>query len=98
MAAAAALRYSEPDDPAAAAFFTPYRPWMSLLGVRLRPAAARAERQQGELSLIEQLLPEELLLSILARLPITSLAAAQCVCSQWRRVGAAPPLWRRACM
>ena len=53
---------------------------------------------QGELSLIEQLLPEELLLHIFERLPITALAAAQGVCRQWRRVGAAQPLWRRACM
>lgn len=97
MAAVASLRYSEAEDAGSAAFFTGYRPWMSLLGVRLRPAAARAE-ERGELSLIEQLLPEELLLAVFARLPITSLAAAQCVCGQWRRVGGAPPLWRRACM
>ena len=53
---------------------------------------------QGELSLIEQLLPEELLLHIFERLPITALATAQLVCRQWRRVAAAQPLWRRACM
>ena len=53
---------------------------------------------QGNLSPIEQLLPEELLLHIFERLPITALAAAQGVCRQWRRVGAAQPLWRRACM
>jgi hypothetical protein len=52
---------------------------------------------QGELSLIEQLLPEELLLLIFERLPIVSLAAAQCVCHAWRRVGGAQPLWRAAC-
>ncbi len=53
---------------------------------------------QGELSLIEQLLPEELLLHIFERLPITALATSQLVCRQWRRVAATQTLWRRACM
>jgi hypothetical protein len=47
--------------------------------------------------LIEKLLPEEVLLLVLERLPITSLAAAQCVCRQWRNVGASQSLWLRAC-
>ena len=41
-----------------------------------------------KISLIEKLLPEEMLLHIFERLPITALAAAQCVCRQWRSVGA----------
>ncbi len=44
------------------------------------------------------MLPEEMLLHIFERLPITALAAAQCVCRQWRSVGATPSLWRAACM
>jgi hypothetical protein len=52
---------------------------------------------QGDLSLIEQLLPEEMLLHIFERLPIASLAAAQLVCRQWRSVGDTQTLWRRAC-
>ena len=52
---------------------------------------------QGELSLIEKLLPEEVLLGIFALLPITAIATAQSVCLQWRRVGGAQTLWRRAC-
>lgn len=52
---------------------------------------------QVNLSLIQKLLPEELLLKVFTALPVTSLAAAQCVCRQWRGVGAAPPLWAAAC-
>ncbi|EFN58921.1 hypothetical protein CHLNCDRAFT_19561, partial [Chlorella variabilis] len=48
-------------------------------------------------SLIEKMLPEELLLHIFQRLPIASLAAAQLACRQWRLVGATQLLWRRAC-
>lgn len=61
------------------------------------PPPASANALQGELSLIEKTLPEELLLHIFEQLPITALAAAQCVCTQWRRVGDTPSLWRRAC-
>ncbi|PRW56111.1 F-box 7 [Chlorella sorokiniana] len=96
MAAVATERYIEPSDNAAA-YIQGYRPWMSLLGVRLRHGAPH-QTKQGELALIEQLLPEELLLHIFERLPIIGLATAQLVCRQWRRVGAAQPLWRRACM
>ena len=38
-----------------------------------------------------------MLAAVLGRLPVGSLGAAQCVCRQWRRVGAAPELWRAAC-
>lgn len=53
---------------------------------------------QVELSLIEKLLPEEMLLYVLQFLPIHGLAAAQIVCRQWRSVGGSPSLWRAACM
>ena len=43
------------------------------------------------------MLPEEMLAAVFERLPVGSLGAAQCVCSQWRRVGATPDLWRAAC-
>ena len=43
------------------------------------------------------MLPEEMLAAVFSRLPVGSLGAAQCVCQQWRRVGAAPELWRAAC-
>ena len=141
MAAVAAARYRPAEDDGlenVGAYLNAHRPWMSLLGVRLRPAAAAHKERlvrrrcwhaarpasmrahaaaavrrngagqtnhsprfaptlQAELSLIEQLLPEELLLHIFERLPITALGTAQCVCAQWRRVGATQTLWRRAC-
>lgn len=65
---------------------------------RLETRMYRPRTLQGELSLIEKMLPEEMLLHIFERLPITALAAAQCVCRQWRSVGATPALWRAACM
>lgn len=77
-------------------FLRAYRPWMSLLNVRLKHAGSQEEKSI-EPSLIEKLLPEEVLLLVLERLPITSLAAAQCVCRQWRNVGASQSLWLRAC-
>ncbi len=46
---------------------------------------------------IQTMLPEEMLAAVFERLPVGSLGAAQCVCSQWRRVGATPDLWRAAC-
>jgi hypothetical protein len=53
---------------------------------------------QVELALIQRLLPEEILLLIFGKLDAISVAAAQCVCRQWRAVGAGPSLWRAACM
>lgn len=50
------------------------------------------------LSLIEEMLPDEMLLHIFKHLSVTNLAIAQCVCHQWRYVGASPSLWRNACM
>ena len=47
--------------------------------------------------MIEQLLPDELVLAVFARLPIAALGAVQCVCRQWRGLGRAPSLWRAAC-
>lgn len=90
----AAVATEAPLQPAL--YLSAYRPWMSLLNVRVKHFGGQKEKE-GELSLIEKMLPEELLLHIFERLPIASLAAAQCVCSQWRRVGDAQPLWRRAC-
>jgi F-box protein 9 len=52
---------------------------------------------QVVLSPIQKLLPDEMLLLIFSKLPIGSLGAAQCVCQQWRAVGAAPSLWLSAC-
>lgn len=95
MAAAAVATAIDPDDPLSSSFFNAYRPWLSLYGVRLQ---RQHKQKQGELSLIEKMLPEEMLLHIFERLPITALAAAQCVCRQWRSVGATPALWRAACM
>lgn len=53
---------------------------------------------QVELAPIQRLLPEEVLLLVLGKLPIAALGAAQCVCRQWRAVGNSPCLWRRACL
>lgn len=81
--------------PLASAYLKAYRPWMSLYGVRLQRVH---DPKQGELSLIEKMLPDEMLLHIFQRLPVPTLATAQCVCRQWRSVGATPVLWRTACL
>eukprot|EP00887_Chlorella_sp_A99_P002797 scaffold6.g2797.t1 len=73
-----------------------HRPWLSLYQQRLR-FGQRGATKEVELALIQQMLPEEMLLAVLAKLPPPALAAAQCVCRQWRAAGAAPALWRAAC-
>ena len=50
-----------------------------------------------DLAPIQRKLPEELLLSVLARLPPYELGRAQVVCKQWRALCAAEPLWQPAC-
>lgn len=70
---------------------------LSVLTLTVVPCSI-AQPPDRELSLIEKLLPNEMLLLVFARLPISSLGAAQCVCRQWRIVGAAPSLWRTACL
>ncbi|GAB4820887.1 hypothetical protein N2152v2_007933 [Parachlorella kessleri] len=75
MATVVLQRTAEPQD---AAYFQHlvYRPWFALYNVRLRPRGAAAQTEV-ELALIQKLLPEELLLTIFGRLPITALGAAQ---------------------
>lgn len=46
---------------------------------------------------IQKLLPEEMMLTILGKLPTAQLAVAQCVCLQWRALADNPDLWRAAC-
>ena len=46
---------------------------------------------------IQKLLPEEMMLTILGKLPAAHLAMAQCVCLQWRTLADSPDLWRAAC-
>jgi hypothetical protein len=53
---------------------------------------------QVELALIQKMLPDEMLLLVLSKLPITALGAAQCVCRHWRMLGNSPCLWQRACL
>ena len=61
------------------------------------PTPAPNLQPEKELSLIEKLISEELLLLVFNRLPLASLGAAQVVCRQWRAVGGSPSLWRAAC-
>lgn len=62
------------------------------------PVSKSLQESDRELSLIEKLLPNEILLLVFARLPVSSLGAVQCVCHQWRMVANYPSLWRAACM
>lgn len=48
-------------------------------------------------SLLQRLLPEELLINVFTLLTPTELAAAQLVCRQWRRASLFPDLWKTAC-
>lgn len=50
------------------------------------------------MSLIEKLLPNEMLLLVFAKLSKPSLGAAQLVCRQWKVVGDTPSIWRTACL
>ena len=84
------------------------RSWQALYGVRIRvPATTTAgtrdigssgdEDEERIPSLIEQFLPEELLLECFKWLPFQSLAMARCVCTQWNRVGDDRGFWKSAC-
>ncbi|KAK9836213.1 hypothetical protein WJX84_005129 [Apatococcus fuscideae] len=68
---------------------------MALYGLRLRPATPASH--QVLQAPIQKLLPEEMMLTILGKLPAAHLAMAQCVCLQWRTLADSPDLWRAAC-
>ena len=56
------------------------------------------EEEERQLSLIEQLLPNEMLLMVFSKLPIHALGSASIVCRQWQAVASSPSLWRTACL
>lgn len=79
-------------------FIATWRPWFSLYNVRLHTSRLEKEADmEAQLAPIQRLLPEELLLRVFDFLPSYALGMAQCVCSHWRAVGAAPRLWEAAC-
>lgn len=71
------------------------RPWFTLYGLRLRPAGQ--QKQQVQLALIQQILPEEVMASVLSRVPPHSLAQAACVCSQWSAIAKRDSMWEAPC-
>ncbi|GAX83104.1 hypothetical protein CEUSTIGMA_g10530.t1 [Chlamydomonas eustigma] len=78
-----------------------HRPWLSLYGHFLKPKTVDNESEgdfeQFELAPIQELLPDEMLHLILARLSPYSLGSVACVCKHWREVVEHPPLWEAAC-
>lgn len=76
-------------------YLQPRRPWLSLYGVRLRPKKAQ-EESEIELSAIQTLLPEEVMLQILLALGPYTLGKAACVCRQWRQLSEHSRLWEPA--
>jgi len=77
-------------------FLTAWRPWLSLYGQRLKQGGT-APPNDEDLSLVQRLLSEELLVKVFEKLPITSLGIVPCVCKQWRSASNAPSLWKNAC-
>lgn len=78
------------------------RPWQRLLNVRVVPRSVTEEGngddvEERVLSLIEQLLPDDLLLYIFSWLPVQSQAFCRCVCKSWHRIGEERVLWKSAC-
>ena len=81
------------------------RPWQHMYGVRLRATTERAhespldkgETQERVLSLIERILPDELLLECFKRLPLQSLAYCRCVCREWHGIANDRNLWKIMC-
>jgi hypothetical protein len=63
----------------------------------VRGAADARERAQVQLALIQQLLPEEMLATVLGHLSAYDLGAVACVCRGWRSAALNPALWRAAC-
>jgi len=55
------------------------------------------ERAQVQLALIQQLLPEEMLATVLGHLSAYDLGAVACACRGWRAAAHNPALWRAAC-
>jgi len=54
-------------------------------------------RAQVQLALIQQLLPEEMLATVLGHLSAYDLGAVACACRGWRAAAHNPALWRAAC-
>ncbi|GMH33818.1 hypothetical protein BSKO_01652 [Bryopsis sp. KO-2023] len=78
----------------AAHYLSANRPWLTLYGLRVRPAHSE---DSGELGLIQTLIPDELMLAIFVRLDPHAVGRASCVCRQWRILGDNPAIWQRAC-
>lgn len=86
----------------------PTRPWLSLYGNFLKPQAippsAQQQQQQQsevqvdpvevELAPIQELLPDEMLQHVLARLSPYMLGHIACVCRHWRSIAEVGPLVR----
>eukprot|EP00250_Pteridium_aquilinum_P014643 c22113_g1_i1 orf=231-1166(+) len=77
------------------------RPWLSLYGTRVRPVppfGSLSKNPPVDLALIHQVLPDELLFEVFARLTPYSLGCAGCVCRKWRYAIRNPVLWQKACL
>lgn len=76
------------------------RPWQRLLNVRVVSHAVPEDEvlvEERVLSLIEQLIPDDLLLYIFSWLPVQSQAFCRCVCKSWHVIGEERVLWKSAC-
>ena len=60
------------------------RPWLALYGQLLKPKVTGEEGTDTELAPIQKLIPDELLLVCLSRLPAYSLGRVAGVCKHWR--------------
>eukprot|EP00884_Botryococcus_braunii_P021409 jgi/Botrbrau1/7952/Bobra.9_2s0110.1 len=70
------------------------RPWLTMYGLRVRQSGFDVQETN---SLLQRLLPEELLIHVFTFLGPADVAIAQLVCRQWRHAGLFPDLWKLAC-
>uniref|UniRef100_A0A0D6QR07 F-box domain-containing protein n=1 Tax=Araucaria cunninghamii TaxID=56994 RepID=A0A0D6QR07_ARACU len=100
----ALLMHLETDDVGrrkSALYLNAHRPWLSLYGIRVRPVPAfgsLSNKPTPDPALIHQILPEELLFEVFARMTPYSLGRAACICRKWRNAVRTPSLWRNACI
>ena len=84
----------KPIIPPTVAFLTP-RPWTSLYNLRVR---APVDAKQKRLSLIQRVVPHDLMVEIFKRAAPSDVSRAACACRPWRLLTQDEHIWEKACL
>jgi F-box protein 9 len=88
------LAPEKPIVPPTVAFLTP-RPWTSLYNLRVR---APVDAKHKRLSLIQRVVPHELMVEIFKRAAPADVSRAACACRPWRLLTQDEHIWEKACL